>query len=219
MAKASTPLRAVHAKVERRPFEHRRIERVRVVVLRFDQVVEPLRQFGAHVRRGLREVRIENVLQGARFGTDRRFGDGVKPVLARKRHERRETRRTVGTHRAHGPADRRVVPKSVVDPFGDETAVAHAELRIALEKELHQHVRRPVELEDHGECARQFVDDEARDANAARSERGHALFRRLPDGGACRPRSGAPCGGLQAFPCGGASASQRRDAWEIWIRS
>ena len=172
-------LEKVHAKVEGRPFEHGRVERVRVVVLGFDEVVEPLRKFGAHVRRGLREVRFKDVLQGARFGTDRGFGNGVEPVLARKRHERRETRRTIRTHRAHRPANRRVVAKGVVDPFGDEAAVAHAELRIALEKELHQNVRRTVELQDHGERARQFVDDEARDAHAARSERGHALFRRL----------------------------------------
>ena len=181
----------IHAQVQRRPFLHGGVERGRIFVLRFDEVVEPLREFGAHVRGGLLKVHLEHVFQGTRFGTDRRGRNRIEPVLTRERRERRKARSAVGMHGAHRKAQRRVVAKRVVDPFGDEAAVAHAELWVAAEKELHEDVRGTVQLEDDAERAGEFVDDQVRDANAPGLQGRHALFGRLRARATNEPFAGA----------------------------
>lgn len=94
-------------------------------------------------------------------------------------------------HGAHRKAQRRVVAKRVVDPFGDEAAVAHAELWVAAEKELHEDVRGTVQLEDDAERAGEFVDDQVRDANAPGLQGRHALFGRLRARATNEPFAGA----------------------------
>ena len=122
-------------------------------------------------------------------------------MLARKRQQRRDTRGLDGGHRAHRVADGRQVAQRVVDPFGDEAAVAHAKLGVALEEELHQDVRRAVQLQNDGERAGEFINDEVRDAHAAGRQGRHALFRRHVTLRALEARAGAL---FVAAPVGGA---------------
>ena len=184
-------LEEIHAKVKGSAFRHRAVEVLRIRILRLNQIKHPLRKLGAHVRGRLGSIKSEDILQGAFLGSDGGGRNRFDAVLARENGKSRELRSTIRMDRAHGGAQRAVAAKRIVDAFGDDAAVAHAELRVALEEELHEHVGRAVKLKDHLERAGELVNDQRRHADAAGLAGRHAVFRGLRAGFLHEPFAGA----------------------------
>ena len=80
-------------------------------------------------------------------------------MLTSKHREGSKPRRTIRVHGPHRSPQRPIAAQRIVDTLRDETAVTHAELRIALKKELHEYVSGTVELQNNFKRTGQLVND------------------------------------------------------------
>ena len=176
-------LERVDAKVKRSALQRRFKKRARsFAVLRAFKLVEPKRHFGAHFGRSLFKLEGEHIGHGPLFRAEHLITHAVKAVLHGEREKRGGLGGLFGLDGLHAPGDFAVAAQRIENRFGQNRAVAAAELGIGLEKRLHEGVGRAVELQNHRKGAREFAGDEIGDAHLARIELllthlgGRALF-------------------------------------------